>query len=253
MSQHRFAPQLAAHGTPAAGGTKLPLSQRPPVPEVPCWTQTCAQQPPGVRPLLPQSAAVVHPQLSLADALQTLPRSSLVQSVLLAQPHTLPGMKQWLPTPRVALQSLALLHPHAPLTHAEPVRPAVQLVQYPPFAPQVDGALATHVPELQQYPAAHCPAVPLHGPVHAPFVQFGLEPEHAVPVVRTRQPLAPVAHVTGVFPWHVVPGVVHWFVQLTHVPLWHVAPVAHTLPQLPQLFVSLVVSTQELDAGQYFR
>jgi hypothetical protein len=162
-------------------------------------------------------------------------------------------MKQWLPTPRVALQSLVPLQPHVPLTHAEPLRPAVQLVQNPPFAPQVDGALATHVPELQQYPVAHCPAAPVHGPVHVPFVQFGLEPEHGVPVVRTRQPFPPVAHVTGVLPWQVVPGVEHWLVQLTHVPLWHVAPPEHTFPQLPQLFVSFVVSTQELEAGQYFR
>jgi len=196
---------------------------------------------------------VLHPQLSLADALQTLPRSSLVQSPLEAQPHTLPGMKQWLPTLRVALQSLALLQPHAPLTHAVPPRLPWQSVQNPPFLPQVAGALATHVPELQQYPDAHCPAAPVHGPVHAPFVQFGLEPEHAVPVVRTRQPFGPVAHVTGVLPWHVVPGVEHWFVHVTHVPLWHVAPLAHAFPQLPQLLVSLVVSTQELEAGQYFR
>jgi hypothetical protein len=47
-----------------------------------------------VSPLLAQSAAVVHPQLSLADALHTLPRSSLVQSALVAQPHRLPAVKQ---------------------------------------------------------------------------------------------------------------------------------------------------------------
>ena len=113
--------------------------------------------------------------------------------------------------------------------------------------------MATHVPELQQYPAGHSPAAPLHGPVHVPFMQFGLEPEHGVPVVRTRQPFDPVAHVTGVLPWQLVPGVEHWFVQVTHALPWHAAPPGHTLPQLPQLFVSLVVSTHAFEAGQYFR
>ena len=53
----------------------------------------------------------------------------------------------------------------------------------------------------------------VHVATHCPPEHMGVEPPHVAPVVCTRQPFEPIAHVTGALAWHVVPAAEHSFVQ----------------------------------------
>jgi hypothetical protein len=83
----------------------------------------------------------------------------------------------------------------------------------PPLAPQLSVPFATHSELLQQYPFGQSPGAPVHPPVHCPASHVGVAPLHAVPMVCSRHPFVPMAHVTGAFDWHDVPAAAHPFVQ----------------------------------------
>jgi hypothetical protein len=115
--------------------------------------------------------------------------------------HVVP---QWPLTHAVSVgQSVLVLQPQAPPTHAWPSDAFSQSTHASPMVPHVAGMVpSAQVPALQHEPMPQVPSFPVpHAPVHVPAEHVGVCPPHAW------QAVVPAPHASLAVPgWHVVPS-----------------------------------------------